>query len=337
MTKAIQWSEASEAVNGAASILIVTHVNPDGDAIGSLLGLASALRERGKQVTTAVDGGITAGFQFLQNSEVTQSKLESGDWDLMISVDASDEPRTGMVGEYGRAHSKKVINLDHHETNSYFGDIFLVMPQAVSATEIIFHWLRMMHHPISRAIAIPLMTGLLTDTMAFRTNNVQPSTLYVAQQLMEAGAPLYELTQRVLDTKPYTSIALWREALQTLAFDNKIVSAVVSQESLKSVGIKDVTDGGLVTILNSVNEALVAVVFKETADGHIEISMRAKRGLDISPVAVALGGGGHKVACGATIDGPIEAAKARVLAMLQPIVQQSSNGAANLQGSEKLD
>ncbi|MFN8376139.1 MAG: DHH family phosphoesterase [Anaerolineae bacterium] len=208
----MQWKEAVEAVNNAASILIVTHVSPDGDAIGSMLGLANALRERGKSVVTAVDGGSPQVFQFLQNSNLIATKLETGTWDLMISVDASDEPRTGLVGAYGRAHCKTVINLDHHETNTNFGDIFLVMPQAVSATEIVFYWLRELQHPLSREVAMALLTGLVTDTISFRTSNVQASTMIVAQQLMEAGAPLHEITQRVLESKPFSSIALQRGA-----------------------------------------------------------------------------------------------------------------------------
>ncbi len=317
----IQWNEANEAVNTAASILIVTHVSPDGDAIGSMLGLANALRERGKQVTTAVDGGVPFVFNFLQNANTVVSKLESGEWDLMISVDASDEARTGLAGAYGRAHSKKVINLDHHETNTYFGDIFLVLSHAVSATEIIYYWLCEMPHPLSREVAIALMTGLVTDTIGFRTSNVQPSTLYVAQRLMEAGAPLHEIIQRVLESRPFGSVLLWKHGLQTVELSDKVVSAVITQESVKAAGVRDMTDAGLVGILNSVTDALIAVVFKETPEGRVELSIRAKTGLDISTVAVALGGGGHKVAAGATIDGPIEAAKARVLPLLQAIAK----------------
>jgi bifunctional oligoribonuclease and PAP phosphatase NrnA len=322
----IQWNEANEAVNSAASILIVTHVSPDGDAIGSLLGLANALRERGKTVTTAVDGGVPQIFQFLQNANAVASKLETGDWDLLISVDASDEPRTGLVGAFGRAHSKKVINLDHHATNTYFGDIFIVMPQAVSATEIIFYWLREMQHPVTPEVATALMTGLLTDTIGLRTNNVHPSTLAVGQQLMDAGAPMHDIIHRVLDSKPYSSIVLWREALQTMELTDKVISAVITQQHLKTAGIKEMTDSGLVGILIGVNEALIAVVFKETAEGRVELSMRAKSGWDVSALALSLGGGGHKVAAGATIDGPIDAAKARVLPLLQAIVK-GTNGA----------
>src|SRR5512145_989397 len=122
-----QWLAAAAAVEAASSILVVTHVSPDGDAIGSLLGLTLALRERGKKVTASVDDGVPDFLKHLPEAETVQGKLKHGRWDLMISVDASDEERTGVSGAFGRARSQQVINLDHHPTNTAFGDIFLVL------------------------------------------------------------------------------------------------------------------------------------------------------------------------------------------------------------------
>src|SRR5690606_489941 len=129
-----------------------------------------------------------------------QDELKSGEWDLMISVDASDEERTGQVGVYGRGHSQKVINLDHHATNTMFGDIYLVMPTAVSATEVVFHWLNHIGHAITIEVAVPLLTGLVTDTLGFRTSNVTSDTLGIAMKLMAVGASLHEITARTLDS-----------------------------------------------------------------------------------------------------------------------------------------
>lgn len=313
----IQWAEATQAVDAANSILIVTHISPDGDAIGSLLGLANALRERGKKIDTAVDDGVPYFLEFLPGSKTVQTELTGGQWDLMVSVDASDEARTGKVGAYGRANSGRVINLDHHPTNTYFGDIFLVKPDAVSATQIIFEWLTYMAQPISQATAAPLLTGLVTDTLGFRTSNVRSDTLLTATQLVEAGASLTEITARTLDSKPYSSILLWREALKSVALNGQVIEATVTQENLKKAHIFDVTDGGLVQLLIVVDEAMIAVVYKELTDGRVEISLRSKPGYDVASVAFRLGGGGHKQASGATIDGPLEAARARVMPMLQ--------------------
>lgn len=318
------WMAATQAVNAAQTILIVTHIKPDGDAIGSLVGLANALRERGKTVEAAVDGGVSSLFLFLPGAEDVKSALETGDWDLMISVDASDVDRIGFAGQYGWMHSKKVINLDHHPTNTGFGDVLLVVPEAVSATEIIFSWLRALEQPISPEIATPLLTGLVTDTIGFRTSNVTPFSLDVARQLMEAGAPLADIVQRTLVSKPYSTIALWRESLQSVKLESSIISAVITRANLKRANLFEVTDSGLIGLLIAVEEAAVAVLFKEQVDGKVEVSLRSKPGFDVSQIAFSLGGGGHKQASGATIDGPVEAAQARVMPLLQAVVKEGT-------------
>jgi phosphoesterase RecJ-like protein len=317
-----QWAEATYAIEQAQSILVVTHLNPDGDAIGSLLGLVNGLRERGKKVDAAVDGGVPDFLEFLHGSDTVRDVLASGEWDVMVSVDSSDEARSGQVGIYGRARSKIVINLDHHATNTLFGNIFLVKVDAVSATEVVFDWLSHMNLPISRNIAMPLLTGLVTDTIGFRTSNVRPRTLEIAMQLMDTGASLTEVTARTLDTKSYNTIELWKYAMASVAFKHGIIEATVTQNDLKNARISEMTDGGLVQLLITVNEAMIAVVFKELADGNVEISLRSKLGYDVGQVAFSIGGGGHKQASGATIPGPLEAARARVIPLLQEAIKQ---------------
>ncbi len=316
------WQAASQAVAAAQTILVVTHVKPDGDAIGSLVGLANALREQGKTVDAVVDGGVPGAFLFLSGAEHIKPAIETGNWDLMISVDASDEERIGQTGAYGKANSRQVINLDHHPTNTGFGDVLLVAPEAASATEIIYFWLHEIGLPISPEVASPLLTGLVTDTLGFRTSNVNPTTLDIARQLMEAGAPLQEIVQRTLVSKPYSAVELWRASLQSVKLQDSIISAVITRADLKRARLPEATDSGLIGFLISVDEAAIAVIFKETSERKIEISLRSKPGFDVSEVAFSLGGGGHRQASGATIDGPLEAAQARVMPLLQDAVKE---------------
>ncbi len=316
------WTEAAYAIEQAKSILVVTHLNPDGDAIGSLLGLVNALRDSGKKVDAAVDGGVPDFLEFLHGSKTVRDVLASGEWDVMVSVDSSDEARSGLVGVYGRAHSKVVINLDHHATNTLFGNIFLVKVDAVSATEVVFDWLSHMNLPLTRDIAMPLLTGLVTDTIGLRTSNVRPRTLQIAMQLMDTGASLTEVTARTLDTKSYNTIELWKHAMTSVSLKHGIIEATVTQSDLKNARISEMTDGGLVQLLITVNEAMVAVVYKELHDGNVELSFRSKLGYDVAKVAFNLGGGGHKQASGATIPGPLDAAKARVTLLLQAAVKE---------------
>lgn len=323
-TKTINWAAATQAVNQAENILIVTHVSPDGDAFGSMLALATALRNEGKRVDCAVDGGPMEFVSFLSGYDLIKDKLTEGQWDLMVSVDASDEERTGNVGVYGRQNSRRVINLDHHKTNTGFGDIHVVDEDAVSATEVVYRWLRWMGRRITPDVAQPLLTGLVTDTLGFRTSNVTAETLGIAKYLIEAGASLTQITERTLDNRSYQVVSLWKQALTSVKLhEGGIIVAQVTQDDIKKAGLGDMTDGGLVGFLIKVNEAMIALILKENSDGRVEISLRSKPGYDVSGVALELGGGGHAQAAGATIDGPLDAAQKRIMPLLK---QAARNG-----------
>lgn len=316
----LEWAKATQLVQDAKRILVVTHVSPDGDAIGSMMAITNALRAQGKTVDAAVDEGLPSFLSFIAGGQTIQPRLSEGEWDVMISTDASDEERTGAVGAFGRAHAKQVINLDHHMTNLFFGDVFLVMVDAVSSTEVALRWLKHMGVPLNRDIAVALLTGLVTDTMGFRTSNVTAETLGIAQELMQAGASITEVTARTLDSKPYRAFKLWSGALQSLSLDDQIVSVNITQADMKAAGVTDVSDAGLVGMLNQVNEAMIAVIFMETDNKRVKMSMRAKNGYDVGSVAVSIGGGGHRQAAGATVDGTLDEVRERVMPMLKKAV-----------------
>lgn len=322
-TPALQYAEATAALDAADSILIVTHIFPDGDAIGSLLGLGLALKARypGKRIDLAVDGGVPDYLSYVPESAAVLSTLNAGSWQVLVSVDASDEVRTGEVGKYGRANSQQVINLDHHATNTGFGQLHLINPGAVSATEVVFDWLTVMQQPLSRSVAVALLTGLMTDTLGFRTSNVTPRTLEIAQALMLAGASITEIAQRALSSMSYTTLALWREVFSSIQLQDGIIYAVVTLDDLARAGADNSTEIGLSSFMVNVNEAMVSAVFKELVNNQVELSFRSKPGFDVGRVAFALGGGGHKQASGATIDATLDEALARVLPLLQAAVQ----------------
>ncbi|MDZ4769016.1 MAG: bifunctional oligoribonuclease/PAP phosphatase NrnA [Chloroflexota bacterium] len=315
-----QFAEATAAVDAAVTILLVTHLHPDGDAIGSLLGLAHALRARGKdRIVCAVDAGVPDYLAFIPAAATVLPGISaaSGTFDLMISLDSSDEERTGAVGAYGRANSRQVINLDHHMTNTGFGNLHLVMASAVSATEVVMHWLDAMGQMIPTDSATALLTGLITDTIGFRVSSVTAATLGLAQRLMDAGAPLNLIMARTLGSKKYAVMQLWSRVMPAMILEDRIISAVVTLADIAAIGLPDMTDGGLVEFLVTANEAQIAVVFKEKADGKVEVGLRCKPGYDVGSVALALGGGGHKQASGATFDGTLAAARERVLPLLR--------------------
>ncbi len=318
------WARALDAIAAAQTILIVSHLAPDGDAIGSLLGMSLALRGRGKIVTAAIDEGVPEELAFVPGSDMVLPALSSGDFDLMLCLDASDVERIGEVGKYGLAHSRRVINLDHHPTNTRFGDIHLIAPCAVAAAEIVYDLLTFARWQISRDMAYALLVGLVTDTQGFRIPATNSRSLAIAQSLMEAGAPLSEIMARTLNRRSYAEVALWQRALPSVRLQAGLISATITQQDLKTAGLETMTDGGLVSHLVNVDTAKVAVVFKELP-GAVEVSFRAKPGYDVASLAFGLGGGGHVLAAGCTLAGGLQTARAIVLPLAHQAIAEGGS------------
>jgi len=166
----MDWDKAAALLAPARRVLVLTHVSPDCDAIGAMLGLASALRDLGKDVQMAVDEGVPSDLAFLPGSADVRAALGSVQTDLVIAVDCGDESRMGQVGQAARRSGAPLINLDHHLTNTLFGDANLVDAATVAAAEGVLDWLDRLGAPIDRVTAFCLLTGLVTDTLCFRTD-----------------------------------------------------------------------------------------------------------------------------------------------------------------------
>ena len=319
-----QWRAAAEAIAGAESILVVSHIAPDGDAVGSLLGLALPLREMGKRVTAAIDGGAPADLRFIPQSDTVSPAVEAGEYDLMITLDSSDIQRIGEAGAYGLAHSRRVINIDHHATNTRFGDIHLIAPGAVAAVEIVYDFLARLRHDIAPATAYALLTGLVTDTQGFRISATNSRTLEIAQDLMSKGAPLSEIIARTLNRRSFEEVELWKLTLPSVRLERGLIYADVRQRDLRQAGLEKAGDGGLVSYLATVDQAKISIVFKELPAQQVEVGFRAKPGYDVASLAFQLGGGGHTLASGCTLDGSLRQAREVVLPLARQAIAKGS-------------
>ena len=317
-----QWQEAAEAILAARTILIVAHVAPDGDAIGSLLGLALPLRGLGKRVTAAVDDGVPPDLRFIPGSDTVLPKLDSGQFDLLITVDSSDLERIGQVGAYGMARSRRCVNLDHHPTNTRFGDIHLVAPEAVAAVQIVYDLLARMNIELGPDVALALLTGLVTDTQGFRISATNSRTLAIAQDLMQRGAPLAEIMAKTLNSRSFAEVALWRRVLPSVNLEAGLIFATIRQSDIRGAGMRKMSDGGLVSYLVNVKQAKVSVVFKELPERLVEVAFRAKPGYDVASLALGLGGGGHTLASGCTLAGSLDEARERVLPLARQVIAE---------------
>jgi phosphoesterase RecJ-like protein len=320
----LEFDRAAELLQAAQTIIIVTHVRPDGDAIGSLCGLGLALREMGKRVTLAVDDGVNDYLSFVPGSETVQANLYSPQADLVISCDASDLERTGEVGAtaFGLAVPKLVI--DHHATNTLFGDVHLVHSDYVSTTEAIYHLLRHLgRYPFSLPVATALMVGFMTDTISFRVGPVTSTTLQQVADLMEMGVNLRHVIERMLIRLEPGQLQLMGQGLAHAEVQGHVIWASLRLEDLRAFGLGTGEKPELSTELLRDKRAYIACFFLETEEGDIRLSFRAKPGFDVGSIAFGLGGGGHTLAAGATIrQSSIEAAIAQVIPLLQAEAQR---------------
>jgi phosphoesterase RecJ-like protein len=313
MSNDLVLRQIDELIQGARRMLLVTHVAPDGDAIGSLLGLGWLLKALGKGLTLTCEDPVPAPYTWLPGSDEIVRR-GSGSYDLVISLDCSDQRRTGHVLDDGML-GLPLVNIDHHITNTGFGTVNWVDPSVAAASQMILTMAEALGWGVTQPAAVCLLNGLVTDTRGFRTGNVSAVVLRSALRLMDAGAPLNEITWRVLDQRPLASVRLWGEAIEGLHLEHEILWTVITRAMRQRWGSSNGEDGysGLANFLSGVREAQVTVVFTERDDGTIDVGMRSIPGCDVSQAAVRLGGGGHPQAAGCTLEGELSAAEARVL------------------------
>jgi phosphoesterase RecJ-like protein len=301
-----------ELIDGARRILLVAHVAPDGDAIGSLLGLGWLLRAQGKEVTLACEDPVPEIYVWLPGSAEIVRRA-SGSFDLLISLDCSDERRMGNAFSADPA-GVPLVNIDHHVTNTRFGTVNWVDPSSVATTQMIQLLADTLGWAVVQPVAVHLLTGLITDTRGFRTYNVDRAAMQAALRLMEAGASLNEITQRVLGQRPLASVRLWGQAIDRLELEDDILWTEVTPDMRRHLALGEDGDSGLANFLSGVRESKVVVVFTERDSGIIDVGMRSVPGYDVAKVAYRLGGGGHPQAAGCTMEGDLVRVRKRVLA-----------------------
>ncbi len=309
-----------ELVGRSHRILVVTHVAPDGDAIGSLLGLGALLENQARDTTLACEDPVPAQYAWLPGS--TQVARQSdGNYDLVVSLDCSDERRMGRIYD-DRVRHVPLLNIDHHITNTGFGTVNWVDPARVATAQMVLGLAEAAGWELTAAAATCLLTGLVTDTRSFRTANVDVTAMRAALRLVEAGAPLYEITWRSLEQRPLASVHLWGQAFERLRLQDGILWTAITRDMRQQLQVTESSDSGLANFLSGVREAKIAVVFTERDDGTIDVGMRSIPGYDVAQIAVRLGGGGHPQAAGCSLEDDMPRAIERVLGEAQRSLEE---------------
>ena len=321
----LEWERAKELIDNASTIAVVTHVNPDGDAIGSLMGMVLALREQGKKVTPYVDGGCPKVFRFIPGTEDILGEIDDIQPDLVISTDSSDLQRIGIVGAALTQKGVPYIQLDHHQTNRIFGDVNLVDARTVAAAEGVFDLIETFGWELSQAAAQALLTGIVTDTLCFRTSNITAPVFAKVQRLMEAGADLTLIVQNTMARQSTVLHRLQARVLNRMKVEDGVIWLPLYGEDFRAFGLPTKTYTGLASYLIQADEAYISATFKEIEPNEIECSFRATPGFDVSQIALQLGGGGHVLASGCTIRGKsIQEVQSEVVALLKEQVKRGA-------------
>lgn len=313
------------AIAEASSILITTHVIPDGDAIGSMLGMKMALEQIGLSPVAAISDPVPASLRFLPGAgSVLGPEDLLSSYGVALVLDCGDIERVGRVANAVRG-SAAVVNVDHHATNDEFGTYNWVDTQAAATAELAAQIIRALGVEYTPEIAACLYAGISTDTGSFRYSNTRAATLRTAAELIEAGARPWEIAQNIYDSKPYGSLAALAEVILGIEFscDGLLASMNITAEIMAKHGVSEGDTEGYIGYARSVAGVEAAVAFREAPDGLIRIGFRSKEKVDVARVASDFGGGGHVRASGCTVPGPLPEARSKVMLRLRTALREA--------------
>ena len=305
------------AIEKANRVLVIAHVDPDGDAIGSLTAVGQALQQLGKRVTLVSDDAVPQRFHYLPlATDVRRAPHTDSHYDLVIAVDCADESRMGWAYAALPEPKPTLANIDHHVTNTRFGAFNIIEPDASSTAEILCRFLAEMGATLTRGMADSLLTGIVTDTMGFRTTNVSAATLRAAADLVDCGADIADISLRALHRRPHATAQMWGLGLERMKLQDGLLWTSIPREALRRAGVEgSPSSSGLVNFLADVEGVAMGVVLSEMQDDDkVRVGMRAVPPYNVAEVAVRLGGGGHALAAGCALEGPLDKAEATVVA-----------------------
>ncbi len=325
------FQELIDELDKAKTLFITAHVGPDGDTLGSMLGLKFAL-EKGRQnlhtVDCVISGKMPDAYGFMPGIRDV-GRMESittlqSQYDLALCVDCGSIDRLGPA-QVVFEQAKISVNIDHHISNSKFGKINIVDPNAAASGEVVFDLLKEMKIPLDASIATCLYTAIVTDTGGFKYSNTTPKVLEVAAHLVSAGANPEYIFKQLYEEQPLSQMRLHADAFLNAQFnaDQTIGWSVITRDMLEKHQALDEHVDGLVETLRRVDSVLVAAIFKETRERGCKVSLRSDtHDIDVSAIMAQFGGGGHKMAAGCTINAPVPQAIEEVIPILEERVRQ---------------
>jgi phosphoesterase RecJ-like protein len=305
--------------------LVLTHVNPDGDALGSMLGLALGLERAGLRAFPLCADPVPAAYRFLPGAERVAAEPPPRPATLAIAVDVDGLDRIGGLAPKLEP-TCTIVDIDHHATEKAFGHLRWVDPTAAATGEMVYRLLVGLGVPLDDDIATCLYTAIITDTGRFCYANTSPRALRIAARLVRAGASPVRVYREVYESKPFSASRLLGIALGRMsqADDARVVFSTLTPDDFRRAGSTPDETEGIIDHLRAVRAAQVAVLFTGLPDGAVKVSLRSQGATDVGEVALHLGGGGHVNAAGCTMPGPLAAARRRVLQAVREVLPREA-------------
>ena len=302
-----------DTLKNKESFMLSTHMNPEGDAIGSTLALAIALTSIGKKVTVNTTDPVPRILKFLPSSDIVQQvKTVDRRFDAVIVLDCGDLERVGFLKK-DNIPADILINIDHHKTNLGFGTMNLV-EEAVASADIVYTIIKKMGIPVTPEIAICIYTAIMTETGSFRYTNTDAHTLRIAGEMVGFGANPSEIADHVYNRNSIGRISLLGRVLSTLKFseDGKIAWITVLEEMFKETGTTKEDTEDFINYPRSVDGVEVAILFRQS-NNDWKLSFRSNGRVDVALVSLEFGGGGHSMAAGCFLKGSFDEVREKVL------------------------
>jgi bifunctional oligoribonuclease and PAP phosphatase NrnA len=321
------FAKIGRALREHQRFAVLSHVRPDGDALGSQIALALSRQALGKSVKVWNEDGMLEKYSFVPNADIlVHPPDEPEDFDVVIALDTATQNRLGKAAEAVRS-AKLWINIDHHPSNPGYGDLVYVDPESPATGQILFELLKGEQLPMNRAIAENLFVAISTDTGSFQYPNTSARTFEIAAELVQVGVDVGKLSQQTYESYPRRRIELLRALLDDMRFDagGKIASFSLSLQGAAELGVKPEDNEGLIDHLRAIQSVIVAVFFEELAEVKVRVSMRSKsEAADVCAICQKFGGGGHKLAAGARVRGSLAEVRERVLKEISNVIDGNS-------------
>lgn len=318
-------SQVVELIENKQNFAITTHVRPDGDGIGSSLGLCWLLRSLGKDAEVIVRDGIPVSYRQLPGAEeIKQVSEVNGKYDAIFVIECSDLTRPGING----LEKQITVNIDHHATSEHFGTINWIDSTASAVGEMIYNLCKAIGGRITREIAECVYLALVTDTGSFHFSNTTERTLKVASELVKVGVKPAQISEAVYNSYPWSRIELMRQVLSTVKRDagGRVAWMRQTLEMSEKAGAVDGDNNGFVNIPLAAKEVEAVVYMRETFSGIYRVSLRSKNGINVARVAEKFGGGGHKNAAGCRVEGDWNLREREIVSALIEAVEKTRDG-----------